>query len=93
MWTEQYKDQVYFADVLAKEKESRDIYNEIVAILDANNVKHGLLSNTKDYWCRDYMPVQLGYRNFWQFKYHPDYLKGKRQFETPASIVSKNTKT
>lgn len=91
MFTEQYKDQVYFADCLAKEKESRNIYKEIVAILDANGVKHGLLRGTEDYWCRDYMPIQDGYDSFTQFVYHPDYLEKEREYETPRKVVVDNT--
>lgn len=33
-------------------------YGAITKILDKYQVKHELLSFTKDYWARDYMPVQ-----------------------------------
>lgn len=92
MFTEQYKDQVYFSDTLAYDKKYKAIYQDIVNILDANNVKHGLLNNTKDYWCRDYMPIQCGYKQYFQFRYHPDYLKKKRKYETPHETVVKCTK-
>ncbi len=34
-----------------------------------------LIPGTKDIWCRDYMPVQLGPGRFVQFRYAPDYLR------------------
>jgi len=33
------------------------------------------IRGTRDIWCRDYMPIQVGRRNFVQFEYHPDYLE------------------
>ncbi len=91
MISEQNKDQVFFADVLASDKKTRDTYQRIVDILDANNVSHGLLEGVADYWCRDYMPIQLGHDDFLQFRYHPDYLKKKRRYETSPAIVSEIT--
>lgn len=33
-----------------------------------------LLEDTADYWCRDYMPIQVGEDRFVKYKYSPDYL-------------------
>ena len=43
-------------------------------VLDEHHVQHELLSYTKDYWCRDYMPIQRSEDEFIQYKYYPDYL-------------------
>ncbi len=90
MLMEQDKDKVYFSALFAAKYQS--IYEEICSILNTNGVVHGLLVDTKDYWCRDYMPVQCGYDHFTQFHYHPDYLKGKEQYETPSVVVQENVR-
>lgn len=61
-------------------------YREIDAILSRHGVVHGLLKGTADYWCRDFMPVQTVGGEFVQFRYHPDYLKDEREYETPTEV-------
>lgn len=85
MITEQYKDKVYFSKLLSSDYP--ELYQEICDILDANHVKHDTLPLTKDYWCRDYMPIQYACEHFAQFKYSPDYLKGKEKYITDTSKV------
>ena len=87
MITEQYKDKVYFSKLLCTD--CPNIYKDICEILDANNVAHETLSLPKDYWCRDYMPVQYASERFSQFVYNPDYLKGKEKYITNADKVMK----
>ena len=48
-----------------------------------------MLPLTKDYWCRDYMPVQYASNRFSQFVYNPDYLKGKEKYITDVDKVMK----
>lgn len=52
-----------------------------------------MLKGTADYWCRDYMPVQVDGNSFVQFKYHPDYLEGLRGYETSTETSIKLAKT
>ena len=87
MITEQYKDKVYFSKLLCTDYPN--IYKDICEILYANNVAHETLPLTKDYWCRDYMPVQYAIERFSQFVYNPDYLKGKEKYITNADKVIK----
>ncbi len=42
----------------------------------------GVIPNTKDIWCRDYMPVEIGPGRYVQFQYRPAYLKGCPQLRT-----------
>lgn len=42
-----------------------------------------IIPDTKDIWCRDYMPVQIDDAMFCQFDYAPDYLRGYEQLVTP----------
>lgn len=80
MITEQYKDKVFFSQWLRTDYPN--IYKDVCEILDANNVAHETLPLTKDYWCRDYMPIQFACDRFSQFVYNPDYLKGKEKYIT-----------
>lgn len=90
MITEQYKDKVYFSKWLRADYPA--IYNNVCSILDENNVAHDILSPTKDYWCRDYMPIQFAFGHFAQFVYNPDYLKGKEKYITDAGRVIEKLK-
>ncbi len=43
-------------------------------ILQDNGIDCNKIIGTKDYFCRDYMPVQKDLNTFIQFRFHPDYL-------------------
>ena len=88
--TEQYKDTVFFSRLF--KTDYPDLYRQIEEILKESNIPHGFLNNTKDYWCRDYMPIQFGYNQFAQFVYRPDYLTGKDVYITDTDKVLKNLK-
>lgn len=75
-------DYVFFSEHLKRYYPK--VYNELTEILSKHEVCHGILKGTADYWCRDYMPVQVCKNSFVQFQYHPDYLKGLRDYETPT---------
>ncbi len=75
---------VFVSDTLLKDYPN--IYNELTKILTRHNISHGTLDHTADYWCRDYMPVQVNTNEFVQFYYHPDYLEGQRHYETPTEV-------
>lgn len=38
-------------------------------------MEYHLLSNTRDIWCRDYMPIQTDEKRFVFYKYNPNYLQ------------------
>lgn len=88
--TEQYKDTVFFSRLF--KTDYPDLYRQIEEIIKESNIPHGFLDNTKDYWCRDYMPIQFGYNQFAQFVYRPDYLTGKDVYITDTDKVLKNLK-
>ena len=62
MITEQDKNKVYFSNLLALSYPS--IWKEICEVLAKYNYTAGKLTYTKDYWCRDFMPVQVGSDEF-----------------------------
>lgn len=80
MITEQDKNKVYFSNLLALSYPS--IWKEICEVLAKYNYTAGKLTYTKDYWCRDFMPVQVGSDEFVQFRYDPDYLADLRKYKT-----------
>ena len=85
--TERFMDYLYFSGNLKSYYPK--IYNELTEILSKNKVSYGVLHGTADYWCRDYMPVQVCGNSFVQFQYHPDYLEGLRKYETPTEVSTK----
>ena len=57
-------------------------WSELSAALARQQVDYALLSNTKDIWMRDYMPVQCSPDHFVAYRYEPDYLRGQSQYIT-----------
>jgi len=74
-----------------------DFLTRLSAVLENSGVKYGLLPNTKDIWCRDYMPVLIpaGVERafadvedtFILFKYSPSYLQTKKWRPTITDAV------
>lgn len=60
---------------------------ELFLVLRKHKVAVKELRNTKDIWCRDYMPVQNMLGELIQFKYNPSYLRGKKKWEDSRSDV------
>ncbi len=46
------------------------------AALNLFDIKYNFISNTKDIWVRDFMPVKTGAGRFISFRYKPSYLHG-----------------
>lgn len=73
MTTDNLTNTVYFSDLLPKKC---PILNQhIVEVLETNKIRHAYLSETKDIWCRDFMPIQIEEDHFVFYKYTPDYLQ------------------
>lgn len=63
---------VYFSEWL--KIDYPDIYKGLAKILNRYNVAYDVIPNTKDVWCRDYMPLQLDKERYLCYEYKPDYL-------------------
>mgnify|MGYP000097644448 CR=1 FL=1 len=48
----------------------------LTAAFEAHNVPYHFLSNTKDIWLRDFMPVRTDSGRLVSFRYEPSYLNG-----------------
>ena len=73
MITDNQTNTVFFSDLLPKKC---PILNQHIAeALEENKIHYSYLSETKDIWCRDFMPIQVGEDRFVFFKYTPNYLQ------------------
>jgi agmatine deiminase len=71
MITDQQTNVIYFSTLL---KESHpEFWNNLEIILKRHSVSFKWIKNTRDIWCRDYMPIQLEDDKYVQFKFFPDY--------------------
>ena len=46
-----------------------------------------LIPNTRDIWCRDYMPVSIGGDHYVQFRYEPRYLNNASHLRTSDAFA------
>ena len=80
MITDQETNFVYFSDLLPKR---HPVFSkELTVMLTRKGIKYGLLPDTNDIWCRDYMPIPIAENSFVQFKYDPIYLQAKKYRKT-----------
>ena len=86
--SENQKNKVYFSNLLALNYPS--IWKEICNVLSIYGYSAGRLTYTKDYWCRDFMPIQVGSNEFVQFQYDPDYLTDLRKYKTNPNDTVKH---
>lgn len=75
MTTDNLTNTVYFSDLLPKKCPT--LNQHLVKALDENWIRYAYLSETKDIWCRDFMPIQIEEDCFVSYKYTPDYLQDK----------------
>ena len=75
MVTDRLTDTVYFSEWALRDFPTP--ISNICDLLAKHGTKYGFLRHTKDYWCRDYMPIQVDETKFIQYTYAPDYLQNK----------------
>ncbi len=64
---------VFFSSLIATEKEYFTFWQNLKKQLVDNNIVFDFIHNTRDIWCRDYMPIQISENKFVQFAYFPNY--------------------
>ncbi|TDQ16431.1 agmatine deiminase [Algoriphagus boseongensis] len=74
---------LYLADTLPKKYP--EFYAGLEKELNKQKVAFDFLTNTKDVWAVDYMPIQVG-EKFVQFSYDPSYLKFKKYEKTKSDV-------
>ena len=75
MITDSQTNTVFFSDLLPKKCPT--LNQHIAEVLEANGIPYAYLSETKDIWCRDFMPIQIAEDRFVSYKYTPNYLQDK----------------
>ncbi len=86
MIAEENKNKVYLSSLLKENEEYSPAALRIEVLLNQNAIPFEYLSNTKDIWCRDFMPVQVTKNKYVQFTYHPRYLKGYEHLITVPKL-------
>lgn len=88
--TDQDTDIVFFSPWIKRFK----CYKTIDKVLRFFEIKHEFLCSTKDYWARDYMPIQINDNYLVQYCYNPDYLREKKEYITdPTQCCSRLRQT
>ncbi|MBQ2573258.1 MAG: agmatine deiminase family protein, partial [Bacteroidales bacterium] len=97
MTTDNLTTTVYFSDLLPKK--CPILSQHIVEALEANKIRYAYLSETKDIWCRDFMPIQIEKDHFVFYKYTPDYMQSpyyrrlqtnpKKVFQAPQNRLER----
>ena len=80
MITDQLTDTVYFSGQLPSK--SPVLSQSITEVLKSRSVPFAFLSETKDIWCRDFMPIQVAEDRFVFYQYKPNYLRDALQLQT-----------
>ena len=88
------KNHLYISDIDSLSKDLQDkykkFYDKFTKLLNENNIKYTLLQDTKDIWCRDYMPIQINPKTFLTYSYNPDYLKAKKYLKIKTNFNDVN---
>lgn len=74
MLTDRLTDTVYFSQWALRDFPV--LVADVCRLLEKHGSGYGFLRHTRDYWCQDYMPVQVDDERFVQYAYAPDYLQG-----------------
>ena len=77
---------VFFSDLLSKK--CPVLFQSITETLKEHNIAYGILDNTKDIWCRDYMPIHTEDDRLIFYIYNPDYLQTPYYRRTITDIYS-----
>ena len=75
MITDNLTNAVFFSYLLPKKCPT--LNQHIAQVLEANGIPFAYLIETKDIWCRDFMPIQTAEDGFVSYKYTPNYLQDK----------------
>lgn len=88
---------IYFSSLIYELEKYSRFWESLKTILDEYQIQYKFILNTKDIWCRDFMPVKRCDGKFVQFKFFPGYynspkfisrLTDQNQITTDDKIVS-----
>ncbi len=73
MITDKETNFVYFSSLIKEHEQYAPFWEEMKRVLVKTKTGYGFIQNTRDIWCRDYMPIQIDTNKFVQFNFFPDY--------------------
>ena len=83
--TENEKSKVILSSLL--ERHYPQLKLELWDIIGSYHKGMGVVCHTKDFWARDYMPIQVDENVFIKFVYNPDYLQNQKKYITDVDKV------
>lgn len=86
--TENEKSKVILSSLL--ERHYPKLKMELWDIIGSYHKGMGVVYHTRDFWTRDYMPIQVDENVFVKFVYHPDYLQDQKMYLTDVDKVIRN---
>ena len=86
--TENEKSKVILSSLL--ERHYPQLKLELWDIIGSYHKGMGVVCHTKDFWARDYMPIQVDENVFIKFVYNPDYLQNQKKYITDVDKVIEN---
>ncbi len=79
---------VFFSSWLMDKKYGHpEFYQRLLKLLTDIGIEVKELKSTNDYWARDYMPIQLGEKEFLKYRYYPDYLVKSKNPKDKGTIT------
>jgi agmatine deiminase len=78
MVTDRETNFVFFSSLVRELPGLRRFWSSLEKTLASAGIHYSFIKNTKDLWCRDYMPVQVAKNEFVQFRFNPSYLADER---------------
>lgn len=85
IFTEKDKTKVVFSNLFYLHY--TELYQQLSDIMWNYHKGSGTFNNTKDYWVRDFMPIQVEEEVFVKFIYNPDYLQNQKKYITDVDKV------
>ena len=85
--TEKEKSSVVFSSLFLRH--SPKLFEQLHDIMWSYHKGYGAVCHTKDYWVRDFMPIQVE-EVFVKFIFNPDYLQDKKKYITDVDKVIKH---
>lgn len=86
--TEKEKTKVVFSSLF--DRHYPELYYQLGNIMWHYHRGYGHVCHTKDYWVRDFMPIQIEENVFLKFIFNPDYLQDKKKYITDVDKVINN---
>lgn len=66
------------------------IANKIIKTCQEHDIETRIIKSANDFWCRDFMPLQITKNKFVQFVYDPSYYKSKKYSHLKTNVEALN---